>query len=259
MTEHPRHVGYVSLVIAALAAPTVIGCDSGGSSTGTGTGGSGGSGGSGGGGGGAAGSPGGSLLIDDMEDQDGSINAVDGRDGAWYTYNDETATGTQAPAVAKDFTMKAVTPARGDSGFAANTTGSGFTSWGAGMGFDLNNAGAAAKPYDASAHSGISFYARTGAGAGKGLRGNVADKQTTVEGGICKETATVHECFDDFGADVTITTEWKQVTLKFASMKQGGFAKAFPKLATNGLYAIHFQVDANVKFDLWIDDVSFVD
>jgi hypothetical protein len=233
-------------LIIVLAAPGGLGCDSGGSSGG-GHAGSGGS--------GAGGAPGGDSLIDDMEDKDGSILGIEGRQGAWYTYNDETAGGTQAPEVGKDFAMATLAPPRGDSTAAANTSGEGFTDWGAGVGFDLDNTGTTKATYDASAFSGIKLYAKIGPGSSKSLRINVVDKQTAPEGGICKEADA--ECFDDFGAGVALTEEWKEITLAFADLTQQGFGKKFDAVDASALYAIHFQVDAGSKFDLWIDDVSF--
>src|SRR5690349_13535811 len=94
-----------AIVIAAAA------CDDGGrSSSGSGSSGDGGSGPTGSSSSsaasssGAGGSSGAASLIDNMEDGDGSIAADAGRKGAWYTYNDETATGMQTPVVKSPFT-----------------------------------------------------------------------------------------------------------------------------------------------------------
>jgi hypothetical protein len=48
--------------------------------------------------------------------------------------------------------------------YAATTSGTGFTVYGAGMGFDFNNTAAKSCPYDASAYTGIKFYAKANAG-----------------------------------------------------------------------------------------------
>src|SRR5690349_9264895 len=100
---------------------------SGGSTT-TGTGGAGGSGGTGGDTTADTGAPGAVDMIDDMEDNDGSISPVNGRVGAWYTYNDLTMGATQVPKQGDPFTMTA--GGRDGTGYCANTHGSGFTLWG---------------------------------------------------------------------------------------------------------------------------------
>src|SRR5262245_17096935 len=84
---------------------------------------------------GAGGSAGGGAkqeLIDDMEDGDGSIVTASGRIGAWYSYNDASTTGMQKPQAMTPFMME--TGGRDGKGFAAATSGAGFTVWGAGFG-----------------------------------------------------------------------------------------------------------------------------
>lgn len=196
-------------------------------------------------------------MIDDMEDNDGSINTLDGRVGAWYSYNDETAAGTQTPpAKTAGFPMAALDPPRGDSHFAAETTGSGFTTWGAGIGFDLNNDGTTKHPYDASAYRGIAFWAKAGPDGIGAVRVNVQDVQTAPEGGVCDKTAT-KGCNDHRGSNISLTKDWKQFTLPFDKMKQIGFGMAYPDFKTDQLFAIQFQVGANVKFDFYLDDIGF--
>ena len=85
-------------------------------------------------------------TIDDMEDQDGSIIATDGRKGAWYTYNDMS--GMQTPVMGDPFGMNPVPKPRSGSTYAAHTFGSNFTIWGAGFGFDFNNNGMAKAGYE---------------------------------------------------------------------------------------------------------------
>lgn len=258
-----------SLAVGFLAF-SLAGCDSG-TSKDTGSSDSGvqsGNGGSGAGGSGAGGGTGAGgttagptdlSMIDDMEDMDGSILAADGRVGAWYTYNDTT--GTQVPPAGQPgFTMSAITPPRDASNYAANTTGSGFTTWGAGIGFDLNNgggdSGAGKQPYDASAYKGITFWAKAGPGGIGNIRLNVQDAQTAPEGNICSKTAT-KGCNDHRGTSVSLTQDWKQFTFTFDSLKQLGFGMAYPTFQTNKLYAIQFQAGTKVKFDIWLDDIAF--
>ena len=101
-----------------------------------------------------------SDMLDDFEDGDGAIIMSGGRQGFWYTFNDGTAGGSQTPP------STAVVPDSGgacESANALHTTGSGFATWGAGIGVDLNNLGGAMgvkMPWDASAYTGIVIAAR---------------------------------------------------------------------------------------------------
>lgn len=202
----------------------------------------------------SGGSSGAMTMIDTMEDGDGSILPNAGLQGAWYTYNDKTAGATQTPPEMTPFVMSALNPPRNGSAFAANTNGSGFTTWGAGFGFDLNNNGTSKGPYDASAFTGITFWAKIGAGAVGAIRVNIGDKNTTPEANIC----AVGKCSDDFGKDITLTEQWQQFTIPFADMKQVGWSTVIlPAIDKASLYTVHFQTGAKATFDTWIDDIAF--
>jgi hypothetical protein len=229
-----------------------------GGATGTGTGGSGGSGGSAGDTTADTGAPGAIDMIDDMEDNDGSIAAVNGRVGAWYTYNDLTMAATQVPKQGDPFTMTA--GGRDGSGYAANTHGGGFTVWGAGYGFNFKDPGDGAggsnkSVYDASAYSGITFWAKAGPTSDKGLRVNVSNKETDPAGGTC---APMDKCSDHFGSPVTLTGEWAKYTLPFNKMAQSGWGQSVAKFDVSTLYAVQFQVGKNAMFDISIDEIAFL-
>ena len=224
----------------------------------TGTGGTGGAGGAGGDPLPDTGAPGMVEMIDDMEDNDGSILGVNGRVGAWYTYNDATASAMQVPKQGDPFTMTA--GGRDGTGYAANTRGSGFTLWGAGYGFNLKDpgdgdGGSNKSTYDASAYSGITFWAKAGATSDKALRVNVSNKETDPAGGIC---APMDKCSDHFGSPVTLTAEWAKYTLPFAKMAQSGWGQSVAKFDITTLYAVQFQVTKNTTFDISIDEVGFL-
>jgi len=228
-----------------------------GGATGGGTGGTGGSGGA---GGDTTPDSGGPMveIIDDMEDADGSILGVNGRVGAWYTYNDATATAMQTPKQGDMFTMTA--GGRDGSGYAANTKGSGFTVWGAGYGFNLKDPGDGAggsnkSTYDGSAYSGITFWAKAGAASDKALRVNVSNKETDPAGAIC---APADKCNDHFGNPVTLTAEWAKYELPFSKMAQSGWGQSVAKFDVSTLYAVQFQVGKNTTFDISIDEVGFL-
>jgi hypothetical protein len=194
------------------------------------------------------------TLITDLEH--GPSFASNGRSGSWYTYNDKTAGATQTPP-GPDFKPDAVTPPRDGSTFAAHTTGSGFTVWGAGIGFDLNNpSGSAKKVYDASAYSGITLWIK--GSSDKPLRFNIATKDTAPEGGTCNLTdAGAAGCNDHFGTTLALTADWTAKTIMFSDLAQSSFGvpATFKRAELIGL---QFQVAQGATFDFWIDDVAFV-
>lgn len=217
----------------------------------------GGSGGSSAGSGGSGNAPTGATdLITDLES--GPTFSSGGRSGSWYVYNDKTAAGMQTPTVGTDFKPDAVMPARSGSTFAAHTSGSGFTVWGAGMGFDVNNPGGTAKKvYDASAYSGITFWAK--GTASKAVRMNIPTKDTSPEGNLCNMTdAGDSVCNDHFGTTLTLTADWTQQTVDFANdLAQSHFGPP-ADFKPSEIYGVQFQVGPGATFDFWIDDVAFV-
>jgi hypothetical protein len=189
--------------------------------------------------------------IDDMEDDDGYIIVHCGRSGTWYTYND--GTGSQVPPEGTLPTPSIIVGGRGSSMYAMDTTGAGFTSWGAGIGFNFIDGGPS---YDASAWSGVQFWARSGGSTGKTLRMAIADHDTDARGGVC--TTKTGGCGDHFKANVDITTTWTLYTVHFADLMQSGWGYVVPSFDANAIYGVQWGIDSGSPFDVWIDDVAFV-
>jgi len=184
-------------------------------------------------------------MIDDLEDNDGSIINQGGRVGAWYTYHDATVGGMQTPEMGTAFTPS-------DCGHAsvkcAHTNGSGFTDYGAGFGFDFNNDGTAKGLYDVSSFTGIAFWAK---GTPFRLKVLTAATVPTAEGGTCSTT----KCSDNFGTAIAATADYQQFVVPFSSLTQEGWgdkATFDPKT----VIGVQFQVAKNVTFDISIDDVG---
>ncbi|HLZ07397.1 MAG TPA: hypothetical protein VKT80_02335, partial [Chloroflexota bacterium] len=136
----------------------------------------------------------------------------------------------------------------------------GFSVWGAGMGFNLHDPGdgmngSAKTPYDASAYTGIAFWAKAGSGSTTSLRVNVSDKDTDPAGGTC---APADKCNDHFGKDIALTANWAAYTMTFHELLQLGWGQSFAALDAAHLYAIQFQVGKGTTFDVWLDDVAFL-
>ncbi|AUX28402.1 MULTISPECIES: hypothetical protein [Sorangium] len=205
-------------------------------------------------------------LIDDMEDGDGTITETGGRLGHWYSYND--GTGTQSPPVYTEevpvgFVPEALMPPRGESTMAMHTFGSGFTEWGAGVGFALNGEDMQVFPYDASAYAGIAFWAKLGdPDAEATMKVSVSDRVSEPAGGICDEAAGSGEpnrCFDHWFYTAHLGTEWAQVVIPFEELTREGWGAEPDAQAVDvaGLYVIEFRFAQDEDFDVYVDDVSF--
>jgi hypothetical protein len=197
-------------------------------------------------------------LIDDLESQSGHIPAISGRAGSWFTYNDGLDGGTQTPApTAASFVPASTTPPLGNSSYSARTSGNCLKY--AGMGFTLNDPPSTGvrTTYNGTAYIGVTFWARVGAGSATQVRFNVLDRNTDPAGGVCTVDGGV--CSDYLGALLTLTTSWTQQTLYFSSLHQQNFGvPPESSLDTAHLYGMNFQVNGNVTFDVWVDNVYFI-
>jgi endoglucanase len=113
--------------------------------------------------------------------------------------------------------------------------------------FNMTQGGA-----NGSQYKGISFWAKKGAGTAK-VRLKVPDKNTDPEGKVCAE------CFNDFGADLTLTEQWTKYVVPFNQMKQlGGWGSPHPPaIDPKTIYGVQFQVnEPGASYDIWVDDVE---
>ena len=96
------------------------------------------------------------------------------------------------------------------------------------LGLNLNQPKGA---YDASRFDGISFYARRSAGSSARVRVHFPDWNTNPDGRVCSE------CFNDFGQDIVLTTEWTKVhvSVRCASQLPGWGAPRPNRLETEKL------------------------
>ena len=196
------------------------------------------------------------LLIDDLDDGDNAIKLLGSRKGFWYTFNDGTATQVPTSSATVPFT-----PTKGGdtttSVYDAETSGPAFTSWGAGIGFDFNNASSAACPYNGSAYTGITFWAKSNAA----LKAMVKIPATTAKSSISDTIDTCTSstaCNDHFYIPVTAGTAWAKYTITFgaATFKQEGWGTVATFDKTK-LLGMQFQVAKGIPFDFAIDDVNF--
>lgn len=190
-------------------------------------------------------------LIDDLEDGDAVIYELGGRIGLWYAYDDGSA-GTSNPQAGGDFHTTVGGP--NGSEYSAIIVGNGFTTWGAGMGFDINNSGGLIKhTFDASAFTGIAFQAR-GSGSVK-FKVQTEAIVPTSEGGTCNAGAS---CNDAHFVTIELTPAWQQHVVSFASLAQGGWGQAAAWNPAT-VVGLQWEVGASTNYEVAIDDVGLYD
>jgi hypothetical protein len=197
------------------------------------------------------------LLIDDMEDADPRIAAVNDRVGSWWLATDMTA-GTVTPTGDQEAPPERIPGGRCGSKYAMRVTGEGFEAWGASLVVDFHYTDEA-EPIDATTFRGVMMWARVGESNASPVRVQFQDGNTYPPGGVCNpDPMAADGCFNGFGsALLPVSTEWQLYKFEFSRMGQRDFGLRTDALDTSNLYAMEIGVMQQTVFDLWIDDVWF--
>jgi len=208
--------------------------------------------------------PSGDALIDDLEDGDAQIFRAGGRSGAWWVGGDDTAAATIVPAKNGLAPPESIPGGRCGSQRAVRVSGQGFLDWGSLLGVDLRY-GARSDgtegnlPYDASAYTGVEFWARIGDTSTDRVRFAVSDVKNEPYGGVCIDNDQPNvQCYDTFGTYLNgLSPEWRHYRIAFTSLTQRQFGVPETAAATNALFSVQFNFDPSSIFDLWVDDLAF--
>jgi hypothetical protein len=193
---------------------------------------------------GAVGNP----LLDDFEDCDNNIAAVDGRASGWFQYVDMLGS-TLMPMGGT--IMPAMMGAPGSTKCSLHLSGmtiqdAAAMKYGyAGAGFVFGDT------FNASGYAGISFMAK---GTGR-VRAAIVTVATTGKdnGGSCESN-----CGDNFGIEFSmLSADWKRYDVRWTDAKQGGWGTpaTFDPAQMRGF---QFEFTADNKFDVYLDDVKFI-
>jgi hypothetical protein len=194
-------------------------------------------------------------FIDDFEDNDMFLSPLGERVGNWYTYGDGSGTAAAAPtAIERGLSSKR----------AMRTTGHDFTGWGSGVGVDLNNMGSGESDkavYDASAYSGVTFWAR--AESKMTITLVLPDGDTDKAGKKCNmhEDPEVITCDHHYYHSFLVDTTWQRYTFYFADdfpMPEAGNDPVPDALDPSTLVSVQYRVGANTTYEFYIDDLAFV-
>lgn len=181
------------------------------------------------------------AVIDDLEDGDHRSLLSDNRGGYWYTYKDK-----EGSTIDPEGSFVPVEGGANGSSKAARMQGKMATSniVYAGMGLNLTDP---MQPYDLSKAKGICFQAK-----GKGtIRFKLPDVNTAPEGKQCTQ------CYNDFGADLALSEEWKEYCYDFSELKQQPYwGDQKPALTVSHVFAAQWQsAITGQEYELWVDDV----
>jgi hypothetical protein len=187
--------------------------------------------------------------LDDLEDGNNQVTKSSGRDGYWWSAHDPKGS---------TIDMQVTEPGAAGSELAMHITGKTVPgkaeddAWGILLGMNFVNQGLF---YDASKYAGVAFKAKVGPESARGVRLKIADINTHKEAGVCTT------CWNHFGKDLTLTTEWKEYRVSFSSAQQEpGWGSPRPTAITpTKLIALNWGIGPGQTYDLWIDDITFLE
>lgn len=193
------------------------------------------------------------AVISDGEDNNNQVEVLEGRGGYWYTFVDDVGSTVWPEAGSHGGTFEMSPGGANGSAYTARMHGQIGTGniLFAGMGMNFVDPKG---QYDASKYGGISFWAKKGPESTNKVRLKMPDTNTDPDGGVCSE------CFNDFGMDLTLTTEWQKFTVPFFAMKQqkGWGNPRKSNVDSKTVYGLQFQVnEPGQKYDIYVDDIRF--
>jgi hypothetical protein len=166
-------------------------------------------------------------------------------------------------------------PARSDPAAAIDGGASSVDGGGCTPGSSLDFKGV---PVNLTAYSGFTFWAMASPSGRQAIRVQVNDPHTDPRAGICNAGSTDESlCYNGYGKALMLTSTFAQYRVDFSELQQDpnwGYLPNDVPLDLNNVYSMNFLValpgcadddyancaggPAPVSFDVWIDDLYFV-
>src|SRR5262249_16261613 len=164
-------------------------------------------------------------------------NFDDGTLTAWYDYKDATASATLNH-------VSISMPGANGTTRAGHLSGTGFTGFGAGMGYGL-------ACLATTGYQGISFWAKGTSGTDNNIQLQVAIPAThaAADGGDCTT-----KCYDHPSKHVALTANWQQYRVAWGELTQAGFGN--PATFQGIIMALNWVSLAGPNLDFQIDEIA---
>ena len=200
-------------------------------------------------------------MIDDMETASGRVCPTDARNGVWYVFHDDDTEGEQFPPITEPgipAQTSAIPEGRDGSLIGMHTYGEGFDDWGAGIGLDLSYNDGEYGTYDASAYTGVAFWARSDLSTEIEFRVSTPETTLIEWGGSLYD---YDECWwQPHSKTISLSTEWALYEVFFEQLRTDCWASFYSDQLTNIQFLFsteYWNGSDDENFDFWIDDVSF--
>lgn len=210
-------------------------------------------------GGRSIGRAGGNLTLDNFDSLENGYSG-NGLQGGWFVY-DDGSDGTQEPPSNE---VKPIPGGLSGSEGVLRVRGEGFTSWGSGLGTVFASDGSGACAFDASAYTGITFWA-------KGLieeddsiepwdpgilRVMLVEKDVVpLPEGNCDDA--LGDCWSSHRVRITLGECWKRYSFRFSEFEPDAWGFPGGTLDLTELYELAFELGRGNRYDIWLDDIRF--
>jgi hypothetical protein len=197
--------------------------------------------------------PSGIDMLDDMEDGNVYLSPKPPRYGFWYVAGDQTV-GGKLPKI--EALVATFDPARNGSTSAVHFEASGFKDWGSSVGLSFADATQKRTAYDAGNALGVSFWIRGSVADNTKLKVQFPIASTDPSGKLCGGT-NQGQCLDHFATQISVSSQWTQVTILFANLHQAGWGAPIDAFDARQMLGIEWS-PGPANLDVWIDDLALL-
>lgn len=181
-------------------------------------------------------------VIDDFEDLNSLLCQDDTQNGEWFAWHDQGTASLTGSGVGSGVIPSLLDAPRGTSLAAMHYAWSGTTL--AGLGTSILRVGAQAIDFDASAHAGISFYAKSSIAIGVSFEVQTSETDLLMYGGTCAANCKPNGYSTQFGP------QWTKFQVPLDQLS-GGSSPFNPA----HIRSINFVSGGTAE--IWVDDVMF--
>lgn len=181
-------------------------------------------------------------VIDDFEDLNSLLCQDSTQNGEWFAWHDQGTASLTGSGVGSGVVPSLLDVPRGASNAAMHYAWAGTTL--AGLGTSIVRVGAQAVDFDASAHSGISFYAKSSIAIGVSFEVQTSETDLLMYGGTCGANCKPNGYSTQFGP------QWTKFQVPLDQLSGGS-----SPFNAQHIRSINFVSGGTAE--IWVDDVAF--
>lgn len=181
-------------------------------------------------------------IIDDFEDLNSLLCQDSSQNGEWFAWHDQGTASLVGSGVGSGVVPSTLDAPRGTSHAAMHYAWSGTTA--AGLGTSLLRVGAQAIDFDATAHAGVTFYAKSSIAIGVSFEVQTSETDLLMYGGTCATGCKPNSYSMQF------SPQWTKFQVPLNQLMDG--SSPF-----NAAHVRSINFVSGGTAEIWVDDVAF--